>query len=330
VPVGPLVLAALVAAAGAAAFGFLLGRGGAANGADPDAAGGAGSPWARAGAPVALAAAYVAGHYALRGFDWPPPQTSEWLPIVALAAAGAGVVEGLWPDRAGARWAARAVAAGAVLGLVLRLKLKNFWGLGEAVAWLAGLEAALLVGLLGLDLLRRVVPVPERAAGSAPGDGGPAAAAAVGALVGGAAGGCAAAGSLVLGQLGGALGAAWGGLAVVSLWRPALVRPALPTAGLLLAGVVLNAVFFAYDLPTSAALALGALGAVPFLASLAGLPPLRRHWVLSALVALTLAGGAAGGLAAAAFRATAAEDAGEEVDPDDPYGPGAYEAYGGG
>ncbi|MBI1923763.1 hypothetical protein HYR99_05885 [Candidatus Poribacteria bacterium] len=211
---------------------------------------------------LALGAGYIVGHAGVIGWPpFPPVEATQWLVYLAIAASAVGLLEARWGRSTWVRWGVRLLLLGMTLWLLLRPMLKHNWGPGEAVAWLAGLGIALLLFWGGLDaLVKRLsgVSLPLTLLIVAAG----------GSVVLGLSG------SLLLGQLEGALAAALGVSLVVAWWRPAmsLARSALPVVTVLLAGLWMAGYFYA-QVPAASALL---LAVAPMAAWVGQIPSMRR------------------------------------------------------
>lgn len=210
----------------------------------------AGGRW---GAALALAPAWFAALVGARGVPpLPPVEAQHFFAWAGIPAA----LWGLWATRAGAtrpaEHAVRAVA-GAVLARAACAPLLAYaWGAGEGWAWTVGLGAA----LAGVWALTEAVAgkLEARAAGTA-----------LTLAAGGVAAGVALTGSLLYGQLGGALAAGTAAVAAVALWRPATSLRGLVPAWALLSWGLLWAGALYSELPYAAAalLALAPAAALP-------------------------------------------------------------------
>jgi hypothetical protein len=198
------------------------------------------------GPPLALWLGYAAGHWALRGFPpFPPAESLDWLFWLAWAAGAAGCLEAAGRSAGWVRFATRALVSAAAVWLILRARLQSSSGLASA-----GLVAATGCALLALWALL------EGLAERRPGSSLPlvlwttAAASSVSLVL---------SGSVVLGQLAGALAAALGALVVVSWWRPAAARfrGAPAVAAVALGGLWISGAVYS-ELPLASALLLAA------------------------------------------------------------------------
>ena len=243
----------------------------------------AAGPWSVA---AAVGAGYVAGHAALRGWPpFPPLEATNWLFHFALAAIVPPVVYSAWGRLRWLRWVFRVVLSTALPLLVLWPLVEHTWGRTESVLWLAGLS----VGTLALwSALGALV---ERARGAL---------VPLALLVAAAAGGpiFVVSGSLLVGQLGGALAAALAPLPLAVALRPGRATSGVvPPALLLLTGLSINGYFYVepFD-PVLSAASILLLAVAPAAAWIAWLRPLRsRGWkaTLTGALATALVVGAA-------------------------------------
>lgn len=203
------------------------------------------------GGPLAIGLGYVACDVGLHGFPPPPPGNGikDRLVYVALATVLVGAVEA-W--RRGRAWhVGRVALCVAAPWFLLDFMREHHWEGATEVLWLAGLAAAALALVSGVDVLAR----------RSPGSGGPALGVA---LVSLAAGALHFGGSASLAQLAGGLATPLGAFAVLAWWRrdASLAGGATTSATTLYLGLV-AAGFFAAELPgaSAALLALAPLGA---------------------------------------------------------------------
>lgn len=233
------------------------------------------------GVGLGMALGFAAGQIALVG--WPglmPVDATYRLLHLAILGALAGLVEVLWPDKTGPRWAARAVLAALVLGLLLRSVMEHTWEGGEIALNLAVLFAAFLGLAAFIDALERPTKSFEAPfllvlLGSA----------AAGALV--------LAHSAFLGQLMGSLTATLGALGVAALIRPEirLRDGAVPVFAAVFAGLVLCSHYYA-TLPLVSAVLLVLAPLAAWLGGL-GVMAQRPAWqilVVRSLLLLLVAG----------------------------------------
>ncbi len=204
------------------------------------------------GAPVALAAAYVAGHVGVLGsLPWPPTEATQWIAYFALLTAIVGVLEAVAPGGTVVTlWVRRGVVAMVLTYLTLRPLTVHSWSTSQSVLTIAG------VGLLVLGSWWAIQfsAVEQRS---------PAGWIDLLVAVSAAAVAMASTGSLALGQIAGVLAAALGGSMVVAALSGdrRLESFAVPVVGVVLAGQLICAAFYS-DLPKGAALllAFGILG----------------------------------------------------------------------
>src|SRR5438874_242565 len=165
----------------------------------------------RALGPLAIGLAYGTGQLVITGWkSFPPSDTTNWLPYFALIAAALGVFfperrASVRPGREESRpserraWAHLLVFAlltAGALRLLLKPKFQYGWSLGQGWLWLTGLALAIVLLAVAVDLLalrtQRAIELPTYLLIVCAG--------AVGALM--------LSGSMLLGQLATALGAA--------------------------------------------------------------------------------------------------------------------------
>jgi hypothetical protein len=209
--------------------------------------------------PLALGLAYLSGHLVITGWvPFPPADTTNWLPYLALAAALLAALfspASPFPEgRASARpgldgelklpaWAHvlifALVSAGA-LRLLLKPKFLYGWSVSEGCVWVACLAGALVLLAIILNaLLRRsamAIEVPAFLLMMCAGT--------FGALM--------LSGSVLLGQFAAVLGAAVFGSLVLIVRKVLLGRGIVPVFTLLLGALLLSGYFFA-ELPASSA-----------------------------------------------------------------------------
>jgi hypothetical protein len=201
-------------------------------------------------APLAIAAAYCAGHLLVRGAPLPIRETTDWLFWVAVAGGIAGAGLSFKPDAVWLRIGVATVLAAGMAYTASGPKIRWVWSRGEAAAWIAGITIATALVWVSLDTLGRTLSARWFAFASM------VLAAGVAVLLG-------ATGSALLGQLGGALAAGVGAAWVVTLLRPTTgVRAAAAVLGLLILALWLNGHFYAETpMRSSAVLALPLGGA---------------------------------------------------------------------
>jgi hypothetical protein len=183
----------------------------------------------RWGAPLGLATGYGLGDVAVRGLPpFPPPEATQWLPLVALAAGAVGLLFALSTLP---KWSRHAIAAGAIATAVVVL-LRPLW----QQSWTPGQSLVRLVVLcaIGLALWIGTATTLERLAPAAGWT-------ALLALTAGTAVALGSTGSLLLGQLGGVLSAAVGVGLVVGLVR----RRSIGESGALVVVTVLSGLLVA-------------------------------------------------------------------------------------
>ena len=241
----------------------------------------------RALGPLAIGLAYGTGQLVITGWkSFPPADTTNWLPYFALGAAALGVFvpEGrasARPGREESRPSERrawphllvfALITAGALRLLLKPKFQYGWSLGQGWLWLTGLALAVVFLSVVVDLLaqrtQRPIELPTYLLIVCAG--------VVGALM--------LSGSILLGQLATALGAAIFGTLVLTIRRIALGKSIAPVFSLLLGALLISGYFFASLPATSGALLIVApvLALVP-----AGQPATFRAFVVrAALVSL--------------------------------------------
>jgi hypothetical protein len=197
-----------------------------------------------AAGPVALGLAYLSGHLVITGrVTFPPTDTTNWLPYLALAAAALGASCALVPTRPWARLIIFAMVSAGALKLLLKPKFQYGWSLGEGWLWVAGLVSVFVLLAVILDALgRRTATATEMpvfllvtCAGT------------FGALM--------LSGSILLGQFAAVLGAAVLGNLVFAVGKVALGRGIVPVFSLLMGALLVCGYFFA-DLPLASVIML--------------------------------------------------------------------------
>jgi hypothetical protein len=225
----------------------------------------AGPDRGRPALPLALFAAFLAGHVILRGWPTLPPVASTDRLAVALAAVALlAAVGGALRGPLGLRLTVRGAVSLAVPWFVLGSLVEGAWSTAAAAAWVGGSGAALFAVWTAVDAL----------APRAPGRSLPLALLVASA---GLAAALAAAGSALAGQLAGTLAAGLGAVFLLTLRRPDvdLGRDGLAVTLVGYAGLVLVGHFYA-DLPLPAAALLFLAPALPWAAQL---PALRGRWL---------------------------------------------------
>ena len=220
--------------------------------------------------PLALALAYVVGHFGLSGVDWAPTDVTQWMPHLAAV----GLVWALLAPRG--RWLVAIVASAVAAWIVLRPLAARLsaWELSGALV----LAAAALVTL---SQVLRFALAGQRPASAA------FAVTLAGSVIAAA---CAASGTLVVGEFGGMVAAACGGLGVAALLSRRAMRfeTVAPVLATLLWGVI--ALTFVYAEMRGPVL--GILSLVPLAPALPKAARLRRRLPLQ-LVGTALLGAVA-------------------------------------
>jgi hypothetical protein len=193
--------------------------------------------------PLAIGLAYLSGHLVITGWvPFPPADTTNWLPYLALAAAVLGASCGVLAIKAWARVLIFAVVSAGALRLLLKPKFLYGWSLTEGCIWVACLAGAVVLLAIILDALVRrsatAIEMPAFLLITCAGT--------FGALM--------LSGSMLLGQFAVVLGAAVFGSLVFTARRVALGREIVPVFTLLLVTLLLSGYFFAELPATSAAL----------------------------------------------------------------------------
>lgn len=197
----------------------------------------------RAFGPLAVGLAYCIGHLVVTGWvSFPPTDTTNWLPYFALGAAALGAVQESVRLKTGVRVLLFALITAGALRLLLKPKFQYGWPAGQGWLWLTGLALAVVFLAVVVDLLvqrtSRPIELPAYLL----------------IVCAGTAGALMLSGSILLGQLATALGAAIFGTLVLSIRRIALSRGVAPVFSLLLGALLISGYFFAELPATSAAL----------------------------------------------------------------------------
>jgi hypothetical protein len=240
-------------------------------------------------AGFAVAAGYICGHFFVTGrVSVPPTDTTNWLPIFALAAAAFGSGLPFLANRPARRLVAGLLSVGA-LRLLLQPKFSYAWSNGEGWIWVISLGLAVVLLVSAVDALTRrssmrfetPVLLMIACAGTS------------GALI--------LSGTLLLGQFAIVLAAALAGLLALGLRGAADHETTALVFSLLLIALLVSGYFFAELPPASGVL----LGVAPAFA-LTPMPVSGRLRVLAARITLTAA--AVGIALFLAFRASPALD----------------------
>lgn len=241
--------------------------------------------------PLALGLAYLSGHLVITGWvPFPPADTTNWLPYLALAAAvlaalfsPASFPEGRASARPGlggelklpawARVVIFAVVCAGALRLLLKPKFLYGWSLTEGCVWVACLAGAMVLLAIILDaLVGRSATAIEMPA-------------LLLIICAGTFGALMLSGSILLGQFAAVLGAAVVGSLVLTGRKVALGRGIVPVFTLLLVALLLSGYFFA-ELPASSAVL---IAFAPVLALLPiWMPALPAFLVRAALVSVPI------------------------------------------
>jgi hypothetical protein len=224
----PAVIVALLAATGVCAVGL---------------------GWPRRGATVVLAPCasgfgYACGHFMATGWTaFPPVDTTNWLPYLALAAALLGIVHETSSLPAWLRLLAFALFSAGAVSLLLRPKLQSDWAGGQGLLWVGCLAVGMVALGVVCDGLCRYSPAPI--------------ATPVFLLIpcGGAAIALMLSGSMLLGQLAAVLAAAVAGSFILTLRHVTVGKGVAPVFATLLSALVVSGYFFA-ELPAQSALLL--------------------------------------------------------------------------
>jgi hypothetical protein len=198
------------------------------------------------GGALAIGAAYLAAYVGLLGAPLLVPiQSRDWFPYFAVGAVVLGICRSLWVSRPFVRWLIRTLLLAAILMVLLRSQMrKEEWR--EDILWIGTLELAGLALWANLDGLAKhhsgvwlCLLLCVMAMGSG-----------LVALL---------SGSALLGQLAGALAAAFGGLLVVEVFIKAsdLTSGTIPVAVVLLGSIWLTGCYYG-EVPPRAALLLWA------------------------------------------------------------------------
>jgi hypothetical protein len=195
-------------------------------------------------APLAIGLAYLAGHVVITGWvTFPPADTTNWLPYLALLGAVQGALCALVATKPWTRGLIFALVSAGVLRLLLRPKFQYGWSLGEGWLWVAGLVCAFVLLAIILDALvlraATAIEMPAFLVITCAGT--------FGALM--------LSGSILLGQFAAVLGAAVFGSLVFAAGKVPLGRGIVPVFSLLLGALLVSGYFFA-DLPLTSAMAL--------------------------------------------------------------------------
>ncbi len=202
------------------------------------------------GGAVAFAGGFFAAHVLLLSWpDFPPGQSAEWLAWLAIPLGVVGVLQRWWGGRWYTAWPVRIFVSAGVCYALLQAKIDNDWSRTDTYAWLGGLTVAFSGLWYSLETLAAM-----RGGASLPLSLWTWCAVSAGAFT--------LAGSAAIGQLAGALAAAWGAAIVLAWWAPGLsVSGGVMTAFVpLYAGLLLRSHFFSELTIWSA----GLLYAAPF------------------------------------------------------------------
>jgi hypothetical protein len=239
--------------------------------------------WAKGRAQQSLmgfvvAIGYACGHLFVAGWvSIPPTDTTNWLPIFAIAAAAVGSTLPLLPHKPVRMMVIGLIAVGA-LRLLLQPQFRYTWPRGVGWMWVIGFSIAVVLLVRSVDALSRRsstrIETPLL----------------LFIVCAGTSGALSLSGSLLLGQLAAVLGAALAGMLVLG-WRGPATResPAL-VFSLLLIALIVSGLFFA-ELPTTSVLLLGTSPALAFVPTPASGPlrvVLARISLISAPVALAV------------------------------------------
>jgi hypothetical protein len=244
---------------------------------------GSSGPWKIA---LALGAGYLAGHIAIA---WPSSDVTDRIPPLAVAAMVLGMLEATWPGPPWARWENRLLLSALVVGLIVepaRASLEETQGLRGF--WIA-------MGIVGLVIFASWTNLEALAARVR----GVAIALPMLVVAGGMSAVLALSGSMLLGQLGGALTAALAAAWIAS-WRGeplSLSRGGVPVLVVVLSALALEGQVYSPAPGKTTMLALVAVA--PFALWILRIGPLRRlaPWqaaLLGAVIALVPIGVALG------------------------------------
>ncbi len=110
------------------------------------------------GGAIGFGMGYLIAHTAAVG--WPPLRpvdVTQWLPYVAVAAAGLGLVESLGMMNRWLRWGFRFSLSAAAVWLLLRPMFEYRWTVPQGALWLIVLAMAMFITWMSLDTLARQV-----------------------------------------------------------------------------------------------------------------------------------------------------------------------------
>jgi hypothetical protein len=226
-----------------------------------------GSPGRRWVAPLAVGLGYVAAQLLLLGLPaFPPLDTTQWLLVLALVATLWGLAEA---EDLGPRWSRALVSLVISLGsgyLLLRPLLGSTWTAATGWPWIAGMGLAIFALWQALGIwARRAEPIalPLVLMIWVAGTG----------LV------LALSGSVLLGQLGGALAATLAAALLLELWNPAkaITSAAIAPLVVILSGLLLNGAFYS-ETPVGSVVLLVVSPGVAWLAGLLA-ALVKRRWL---------------------------------------------------
>jgi hypothetical protein len=229
-------------------------------------------------AALGAAAGYACGHFFVTGWvSFPPADSTNWLPLFALGAAGAGLVLPLVPG-APARAICVGIFAIVAMRLLLQPKFNYGWSSGEGWKWVTGLAVAVALLWWTVGALRRRASIRYETT------------LLLLMVCVGTCGALSLSGSLLLGQLGAVLAGALAALLTLD-WRSiAHSEPFALVFTLLLIALVVCGYFFA-ELPAASALLLGTAPAFTLLPVPLSTPARRfaaRIGLLAASVAISV------------------------------------------
>ena len=115
----------------------------------------AGGNW---GGALGFMLGYLIAHAATVG--WPPllpVDVTQWLPYLAGAAGGVGVLDSLWGDKHRLRLAIRLFVSAGAVWLLLRPILEHTWTPTQGTVWVVLLALALFATWISLDALAKPV-----------------------------------------------------------------------------------------------------------------------------------------------------------------------------